>query len=141
LLAKECDFLSIGTNDLVQYALAVDRSNHAMSSLYTPTHPSVIRLIKLIINEANHHGIPVTICGEVAADPRFTPLLLGLGVHELSVTTRFIPTVKHAIRNTSIVAASQLAEAVLGLTTAADVQDLLSKEYQKNVPEDSFYNY
>lgn len=141
LLAKECDFLSIGTNDLVQYALAVDRSNHAMSSLYTPTHPSVIRLIKLIINEANHHGIPVTICGEVAADPRFTPLLLGLGVHELSVTTRFIPTVKHAIRNTSIVAASQLAETVLSLTTAADVQDLLSQEYKKNVPEDFFYNY
>lgn len=141
LLAKECDFLSIGTNDLVQYALAVDRSNHAMSSLYTPTHPSVIRLIKLIVNEANHYGIPVSICGEVAADPRFTPLLLGLGVHELSVTTRFIPAVKHAIRNTSIVAASQLAETVLGLTTAADVHELLSQVYKQNVPEDSFYNY
>jgi phosphotransferase system enzyme I (PtsI) len=141
LLAKECDFLSIGTNDLVQYALAVDRSNHAMSSLYTPTHPSVIRLIKLIVNEANHHGIPVTICGEVAADPRFTPLLLGLGVHELSIATRFIPTVKHAVRNTSIVACSRLAETVLNLTTASEVQELLTQEYKKNTPEDFFYNY
>lgn len=140
LLAKECDFLSIGTNDLVQYALAVDRGNHLMSALYTPTHPSMIRLIKLIVHEANHHGIPVTMCGEVAADPRFVPLLLGLGVHELSVATRYIPAVKNAIRNTSIIAATQLAERVLSLTTAAEIQDLLAKEYQNIVPEDCFYN-
>ncbi len=141
LLAKECDFLSIGTNDLVQYALAVDRSNHAMNSLYTPTHPSVVRMIKLIVQEANHQGIPVTICGEVAADPRFTPLLLGLGVHELSVATRYLPIVKHAIRNTSIIAANQLAEAVLTLATAGEIQELLAREYKKNVPDDCFYNY
>jgi phosphotransferase system enzyme I (PtsI) len=141
LLAKECDFLSIGTNDLVQYALAVDRSNHVTNALYTPSHPSVIRLIKLIIHEANHHGIPVTICGEVAADPRFTPLLLGLGVHELSVATRYLPTVKHAIRNTSIIAASQLAERVLTLSSASEIQNLLNEEYRKNMPDDCFYNY
>src|SRR6202035_4385978 len=128
LLAKECDFLSIGTNDLVQYALAVDRGNHAMSSLYKPTHPSMIRLIKLIVHEANHQGIPVTMCGEVAADPRFTPLLLGLGVHELSVASRYIPIVKNAIRNTSIVAASKLAEEALFLPTAHDIQELLNQE-------------
>lgn len=141
LLAKECDFLSIGTNDLVQYALAVDRSNHAMSSLYTPTHPSVLRLIKLVIHEANQYGIPVSVCGEVAADPRFTPLLLGLGIHELSVATRYIPAVKHAIRNTSIVAAIRLAEKALSLRTAYEIQDLLAKEYKRNVPNDCFYNY
>lgn len=140
-LAAECDFLSIGTNDLVQYALAVDRTDHLMSFLYTPTHPSVLRLIKLVIHEANHHGIPVTICGEVAADPRFTPLLLGLGVHELSVATRYIPVVKHAIRSTSIVEASQLAEKALTLKTAAEIQELLTAEYRRNVPEDCFYNY
>lgn len=140
LLAKECDFLSIGTNDLVQYALAVDRSNHAMSSLYTPTHPSVIRMIKLVIHEAHEQGIPVTICGEMAADPRFTPLLLGLGVHQLSVATRYIPSIKHAIRHTSIVSASHLAETVLKLSNANEIQDLLSQEYKKNVPEDCFYN-
>lgn len=140
LIAKECDFLSIGTNDLVQYALAVDRSNHAMNALYTPTHPSVLRLIKIVIHEANQRGIPVSICGEVAADPRFTPLLLGLGVHELSVATRYIPTVKHAIRNTSIVEASRLAETVLTLKTAGEIQELLTQEYKRNVPDDCFYN-
>lgn len=140
LLAKECDFLSIGTNDLVQYALAVDRDNHAMSSLYTPAHPSVIRLIRLIVSEANHQGIPVTVCGEVASDPRFTPLLLGLGVHELSVATRYIPIVKNAIRSSSIVAASHLAERVMRLSTGDEIEALLDEEYRNNVPEDFFYN-
>lgn len=140
LLAKECDFLSIGTNDLVQYALAVDRSNHVLSALYAPTHPSVIRLIRLIVNEANHHGIPVTVCGEVAADPRFTPLLLGLGVHELSVTPRHIPIIKNAIRNTSIVLASKLADKALELSSAEEIEELLMKEYRRNVPEDCIYN-
>jgi len=140
LLAKECDFLSIGTNDLVQYTLAVDRSNSNLSELYSPTNPSILRLIRLIVSEANHHGIPVTVCGEVAADPRFTPLLLGLGVHELSVASRYLPIVKHAIRNTSIVAASKLAEEALLLDSAADIEELLNREYQRNAPEDRLYN-
>lgn len=140
LLAKECDFLSIGTNDLVQYALAVDRSNHVMSTLYTPTHPSVLRLIKTVLHEAAHHGVPVTVCGEVAADPRFTPLLLGLGVHELSVATRYIPVIKHVIRRTSIVYAMQFAEEALSLPTEQEIQELLVQEYRRNVPEDCFYN-
>jgi phosphotransferase system enzyme I (PtsI) len=141
LLAKECDFLSIGTNDLVQYSLAVDRGNHAMSNLYTPTHPSVIRLIKLVVAEANHQGIPVSVCGEVAADPRFTPLLLGLGIHELSVASRYIPLVKNAIRNISIVAASQLAGKALTLSTAQEIQDLLNREYKRTSPEEPFLNF
>lgn len=140
LLAKECDFLSIGTNDLIQYALAVDRGNHLLSNLYTPTHPSVIRLIKLIVDQANYQGIPVTICGEIAADPRFTPLLLGLGVHELSVAARYIPIVKNAIRSTSIIRAKKLAEKALSLSSAEEIQKLLNDEYRQNVPEDVFYN-
>lgn len=140
LLARECDFLSIGTNDLVQYALAVDRDNHELNSLYSPTHPSVIRLIRLIVSEANLHNIPVTVCGEVAADPRFTPLLLGLGVHELSVASRYLPIVKNAIRNTSIVAASKLAEEVMLLTTSQEIEDLLNEQYRLNVPEDCYYH-
>lgn len=140
LLAKECDFLSIGTNDLVQYSLAVDRSNDSLSKLYTPTHPGVLRLIRLVVSEANHHGIPVTVCGEVAADPRFSPLLLGLGVHELSVASRYLPSVKNAIRSTSIVAASKLAEKALTLSSAYEVEELITREYRKNVPEDCFYN-
>jgi phosphotransferase system enzyme I (PtsI) len=141
LLAKECDFLSIGTNDLVQYSLAVDRGNHEMSGLYAPTHPSVIRLIKLVVTEANQQGIPVNVCGEIAADPRFTPLLLGLGVHELSVASRHIPVIKNAIRNTSIIEASRIAEKALTLQTAAEIQNLLDEEYKQNVPDDCFFNY
>ena len=129
LLAKECDFLSIGTNDLVQYSLAVDRGNQEVSGMYTPTDPSVIRLIKLIVSEANRQGVSVTVCGEVAADPRFTPLLLGLGVNELSVATRNIPLVKHAIRSTSIVESSELANHVLSLPTADAIKEHLSAAY------------
>lgn len=140
LLAKECDFLSIGTNDLIQYSLAVDRSNQLISGLYTPTHPSVIRLIKLIVNEVNHQGIPVTVCGEVAADPRFTSLLLGLGVHELSVAPRHIPIIKNAIRSASIVDATALAEKVLTLASANEIQELLNEAYYQLVPDDCIYN-
>jgi phosphoenolpyruvate-protein phosphotransferase (PTS system enzyme I) len=140
LLAKECDFLSIGTNDLVQYTLAVDRSNSHLSALYTPTNPSILRLIRLVVSQANHHGISVSVCGEVAADPRFTSLLLGLGVHELSVASRYLPIVKNAIRNTSIVAASKLAEKALSLSSASEIEELLEQDYRVNVPEDCFYN-
>lgn len=141
LLAKECDFLSIGTNDLVQYALAVARDNHGMRALYTPAHPSVIRLIKLIVSEASFLNVPVSLCGEVAADPRYTALLLGLGVNELSVASRYIPLIKNTIRNISIVEASQLAEKVLSLTLASEIEALLDKEYKQSAPEDNFYNY
>lgn len=125
ILAKECDFLSIGTNDLVQYTIAVDRGNHAMSKLYSPTHPSVLRLIKLVASEANYHGIPVTICGEIAADPLFTPLLLGLGVQELSIPAHHIPIIKNAIRSISIVEANKLAEQALSLSTSEEIFQLL----------------
>ncbi|MBS0622726.1 MAG: phosphoenolpyruvate--protein phosphotransferase [Verrucomicrobia bacterium] len=133
ILARECDFMSIGTNDLVQYCLAVDRDNKAMSYLYTPAHPAVLRLIKMIVSEGNRNGIPVSLCGEVAADPRFTALLLGLGVHELSVIARYLPIVKSAIRNTNIVQATHLAERVLGMSTAMDVLDALIAHHQETV--------
>lgn len=140
LIAKECDFLSIGTNDLVQYSLAVDRRNQSSHQLYASTDPSVLRMIKLVVSEANHQGIPVTVCGEIAADPRFTSLLLGLGVHELSVAPRFLPTVRHAVRSCSIVEACALAERALTLSNAREIQDLLSEEYMHNAPDDRFYN-
>lgn len=129
--AKHCDFLSIGTNDLVQYSLAVDRGNPLISYLYNPVDPSVIRLIKMVVIEANRNGIPVSICGEIAADPRFTSLLLGLGVHELSCTARFVPMVKHMIRKLNIIDAYQLAETILTLKTRGEILDKLNEEYQK----------
>jgi phosphoenolpyruvate-protein phosphotransferase (PTS system enzyme I) len=125
LLARECDFLSVGTNDLVQYALAVDRSNEAMSYLYQPSHPSVVRLLRLIVCLASRHRVPVTVCGEMAAEPRFIPLLLGLGVRELSVSSRALPTIKETIRRTTFLEAVHLAEAVLELETGEEIDSLL----------------
>lgn len=136
---KECDFLSIGTNDLVQYALAVDRCDQAESECCEPTDPSVLRLIKLITSEADKAKIPVSVCGEMASDPRFTSLLLGLGVQELSVAPRYLPLIKNAIRKTSIVDAVHLAEKALCMPTAQDVLNLLVNDYGKNVPDDLFY--
>lgn len=140
LIAKECDFLSIGTNDLVQYSLAVDRRNHSPHQIHASTDPSVLRMIKLIVSEANHQGIPVTVCGEVAADPRFTALLLGLGVHELSIAPRFLPSIRKAVRSCCIVESCALAEKALTLTNARKIQELLSEEYQKTSPDDQLYN-
>ncbi len=137
VLARECDFMSIGTNDLVQYSLAVDRDNQAMSYLYTPAHPSVLRLIKMIVSEGNRNGIPITVCGEMAADPRFTPLLLGLGVHELSVSARYLPIVKNAIRACSIVRATQLAERILAMPTSMEILDTLIQHYQTHLTQNS----
>jgi phosphotransferase system enzyme I (PtsI) len=138
---KECDFLSIGTNDLVQYALAVDRSEQALHGFHEPTDPSVIRLIKLVTTEANKAHIPVSVCGEIASDPRFTALLLGLGIQELSVAPRYLPAIKNAVRKTSIVDAVQLADKALGMTTAQEVLELIVSDYRKNCPDDLFYNF
>jgi phosphotransferase system enzyme I (PtsI) len=137
LLAKECDFLSIGTNDLVQYSLAVDRGNPGLSGHYTPTHPGIVRLIRLIVTEANRWNVPVAVCGEIAADPRYTALLLGLGVHELSVSPRRIPLIKRTIRRLSMVWAMELADHVLGLSTAEEILEVLDREYQRLFPEDA----
>ncbi|MCH9626042.1 MAG: Phosphoenolpyruvate-protein phosphotransferase [Chlamydiales bacterium] len=134
ILSKECDFLSIGTNDLVQYSLAVDRGNPSMSYLYTPAHPSIIRMIKMVVDEGIKAGIPVSVCGEIAADPRFTPLLLGLGIHELSVNAQSIPYMKNVIRHLKIVEARALAVEVLKCETPVEVEGILEKAFQKIFP-------
>jgi phosphoenolpyruvate-protein phosphotransferase (PTS system enzyme I) len=139
-LAKECDFISIGTNDLVQYSLAVDRGNQVMANLYDPANPSILRLIKLVTSEADQKHVHVSVCGEIAADPRFTALLLGLGVQELSVAPRYLPIVKQAIRNTSIVEAVDLAERALCAANSHEVLELISNAYKSSVPEDNLYN-
>jgi len=130
ILAKECDFFSIGTNDLVQYTLAVDRSNTQMSYLYQPCHPSVIRMIKLVVQEANQAKIPVSVCGEIAANPKFTPLLLGLGVHELSVALPALTLIKNVIRQITIVEAQAMAKKVEAFTTAEQIEALLNDHYE-----------
>ncbi len=128
-LAKECDFLSIGTNDLVQYTLGIDRSNPIMSDFCYPAHPSVLRMIKMVNTEAKRHGRTVTICGEIASNPLFVPLLLGLGVDELSCPPRFIPAVKRAIRRISLLSCCELAERVLRLNSSKEVSQALLEAY------------
>lgn len=140
LLAAECDFFSIGTNDLVQYALAVDRASHAMRGHYTATHPGILRMIQMVTEEARHAGISVSLCGEMAADPRFTMLLLGLGVTDLSVAPKFIPVIKNVVHRISMVEAQDLAQAALRLPTAEEVLALLDEDYRSRVPDDFFYS-
>lgn len=141
LIAKECDFLSIGTNDLIQYATAIDRSNQTTSALYTSTHPGVLRLIQMIVQGAKRQGVPVSVCGEIASDPRFVPLLLGLGINELSVSCRFLPIIKHVIRLTKKKKAISLVKRLLKLATAHEIQDELVLEYEKNVPIGTLHHF
>lgn len=131
ILIKECDFLSIGTNDLVQYSLAVDRDNSSMSYLYTPAHPSIIRMIKMVVNEGVKAEKSVSVCGEIAGDPRFTPLLLGLGVNELSVSPGSIRKIRKVISLLSIKEAKKIAVAVLKCETPIEVEEILERAYQK----------
>ena len=109
LLLRDADFLSIGTNDLIQYALAVDRGNPAVASLYDPLHPAVLRMIRFVVRSGRALGVPVSLCGEMAASPDRVPTLLGLGLRELSCPPRFVPAVREAIRATDV---SQMARAV-----------------------------
>lgn len=127
-VAKEADFLSIGTNDLVQYILAADRSNPHTSDLYFSTHPSILRLIRMIVSSANNARKPVILCGESAADPSMIPILIGLGIREFSVASRHIPLVKHTIRKWRILEACRLAEGALEYPSAEELKSYLAAE-------------
>jgi phosphotransferase system enzyme I (PtsI) len=124
LLAPEVDFFSIGTNDLIQYTVAADRVNPHVADLYRPTHPGVIRLIKRTIDAANDHGIWTGICGEMAGDIRLTPLLIGLGVEELSVGPQQVPRVGQAIRSLSFAECAAMSDEALRHTRSQGVLDL-----------------
>src|SRR5881275_2419515 len=121
VLAPEVDFFSIGTNDLIQYALAVDRVNEKIAYLYEPSHPAVLRLIKMVADAAREHKIWFGICGEMAGEIELTPLLLGLGVDELSVSPALVPRVKSAIRNVSREECEKLVEEALLLDSPAAI--------------------
>lgn len=113
LLAEEADFFSIGTNDLIQYLMAVDRLNDRVAHLYEPAHPAVLRTLRMIIDEANRLGKPVSVCGEIAGEPIYAILLLGMGATSLSLTSSMLPEVKYFIRNVMIEDARALVEEVL----------------------------
>jgi len=116
-LAAEADFFSVGTNDLVQYLLAVDRGNQRVASLYDPCHPAVVRTLMVIFAAAQKRGIPAAVCGELGGDPLWAPLLLGLGVHELSMTPAALPEVRFVLRHS---AASELRELAAKVVACAD---------------------
>ena len=113
-LAREVDFFSIGTNDLIQYAIAVDRVNERIAHLYEPTHPAVLRLLKMVADAAHAHGIWVGVCGEMAGDLALVPLLLGLGMDELSVGASLVPRVKRAVQSLSHTECQQLVGRTIG---------------------------
>lgn len=127
-IARESDFLSIGTNDLSQYVLAADRGNPNTASLYPSTHPSILRLIRMVVSSAQNARKPVILCGECAADPAMIPILIGLGIREFSVALRHIPLVKHTLRKWRIVEACRVAESALEQTAAQDLSDFLAAE-------------
>ncbi|HUE90419.1 MAG TPA: phosphoenolpyruvate--protein phosphotransferase [Vicinamibacterales bacterium] len=121
LLAPEVDFLTIGTNDLIQYCLAVDRTDDRMSEFYEPLHPSVLRLIRMVRRAARRHRVPVSLCGEMASDPALLGLLVGLGLTEFSMTPAAIPVARQAIRDIRADQARVLASHALTLATAEDI--------------------
>ncbi len=132
-LAHEVDFFSIGTNDLIQYTLAVDRVNERIAHLYEPTHPAVLRLLKMIADAAHANKIWVGVCGEMARDVALIPILLGLGIDELSVGARSVPRVKMAVRSLAVPECQQLVDEVLRLQTSSEILgrclELATKRY------------
>ncbi len=124
-LAAEADFFAVGTNDLIQYTLAIDRSDEQVAHLYNPLHPAVLRLIQFAVEAASRRRIPISVCGELAGDPRYAALLLGLGLRELSMTPQSIPRVKQRIRSLDMVAATRRARAIMDQADSGRIAALL----------------
>lgn len=134
-IAEHVDFFSIGTNDLIQYTIAVDRGNEMVAYLYEPTHPAVLKLIQMTIDAAHKKGIWVGLCGQMAADPLMTGILLGMGVDEFSVTPRAVPLVKETIRHFDYSQAKDLAATALSCSSATEVSDHCRELTMKVAPE------
>jgi phosphotransferase system enzyme I (PtsI) len=134
-LAEECDFLSIGTNDLIQYAVAADRGNEMVASYYRSFHPGVIRMINMTVKAAHKHNTPVAICGELGGNPLATPLLVGLGIDEISTNSTSIPEIKKIIRTLSFVDCQRIATRVLRMGTAAEITQYLSSELKSRLAD------
>ena len=136
VLAREVDFFSIGTNDLIQYSLAIDRVNDAVSHLYEPLHPSVLRMIKMIVDAAHNAGIEVGMCGEMAGEPLYVPILLGMGLDELSMNAMAIPKNKRLIRQSSQEDCAAFASELLGLESANAIKKRAVEFLRRNYPAD-----
>ena len=130
-LACKVDFFSIGTNDLIQYSVAVDRTNDRIASLFEPFHPGVLKLLKITAEAAHKQGIPVAVCGEMSNDPQGALILLGMGMDELSMAPSYIPSVKRMIRSVSSDEAKKIVDNALKLDTAAQIKGLIDKVTEK----------
>jgi phosphotransferase system enzyme I (PtsI) len=133
ILAKQCDFFSIGTNDLIQYMLAIDRGNDRIAHLYEPSHPAVVRTLKRIVDDAHRAGVSVSVCGEMAGDPAYAPLLLGLGVDSLSMAPPSIPAVKFLVRAMKMSDARELAAEALEMTSAKEIYAKCNRFHRSRV--------
>jgi len=131
----EVDFLSIGTNDLIQYTLAVDRSNKDVVGLYNAADPSVLRLIDMVLRAANQRSVPVNLCGQMSSNPLYTMLLLGLGLRRFSVTPSAIPEIKKVCRTVTIADCEEVTRRVMLMENARDIKNFLKGELKKRVPE------
>ncbi|MGD0677851.1 MAG: phosphoenolpyruvate--protein phosphotransferase [Polyangiaceae bacterium] len=126
VLAREAEFFSIGTNDLIQYTLAIDRGNRSLAPLASPFHPAILRMIRQVTRAAAAHGVPVALCGAMASDPLAAVLLVGLGLRELSMEAAAIPEIKEALRRVATEDCERAAEAALALDTAEAVEELIA---------------
>jgi len=136
LLAKQCAFFSIGTNDLIQYMLAIDRVNDRIAHLYEPTHPAILRTLRFVVAEAHRQKLPVSVCGEMAGDPVFAPLLLGLGVNCLSMSPAWLPSVKYLVRAMTMADARALATEALSLSSPKEIYARCDAFYRARVKMD-----
>lgn len=132
ILASEVDFFSIGTNDLIQYSLAINRVNKEVAYLYEPLHPAILRTIDYIVNAAHQKGVWVSICGEMAGEPLYTPILVGMGIDELSMNGRSIPKVKKMLRNINFSNAKQLKSEVLKAKEPKTIRKILTEFIKEN---------
>jgi phosphotransferase system enzyme I (PtsI) len=135
LLARETDFFTIGTNDLIQYTLAVDRTDERVSDRYEPLHPAVLRLLRQVRRGAARRGIPVSVCGEMASDPLLLRLLIGCGLTEFSMTPGALAMARRVVRETSAREMSRLAAHVLSLGTVEEIEAFLRQTFEKPVSE------
>ncbi|PLY04142.1 MAG: phosphoenolpyruvate--protein phosphotransferase [Desulfuromonas sp.] len=135
LLAREVDFFSVGTNDLIQYCLAVDRGNEHVADLYNPLHPAILRALKRVCNAAHAAGIEVGMCGEMASEPLYAMVLAGLGFHDLSMNAFCIPRVKRVMRQIHVSEGVELVEQLLQMPLAVNISHLIEKKMQERFPE------
>lgn len=137
-LAQEVDFFSIGTNDLIQYTLGIDRVNKHVAYLYQPLHPAIIRSIKIVADVAHQNGISISVCGEMASDPYCLAILMGMGIHDFSMTPQSIPGIKHVVRNLDMEECRRLLQQAIGASTVEGINRIakqsLSQRFAEELP-------